>query len=785
LLAWDHYRGTLGGPWDVWRVDRVNQIPWQAVQIPHCPNARDAVDPDEPYFEGPSWYRMKFRLANPFRNGRTTLHFEGAGQKTEVFIYLESIGRHVGGYDEFEIDITEAAAKTLEIPGSDGEIPLAVLCDNSRDLQMLPSALNDFCRYGGLYRPVNLVYAPAISIERVHIDAAVKSQSSGSVAVKARLYNPKSLKDPIELLIRVIDPTNREIHATSLQLVPWEGERVIASCDVDRPEFWSPTNPRLYRCEIAATSAHGAMSASERFGFRYFEFQDHGPFELNGKRLLLKGTHRHEDHAGTGAAVSDDLVFKELKLIKNLGANFIRLGHYQQSRRVLELCDELGLLVWEEIPWSRGGLGGEGYKQQARDMLHAMIDQHYNHPSVIIWGLGNENDWPGDFPEFDKSNIRAFMKELNDQAHSLDPVRKTATRRCDFCKDIVDVYSPSVWAGWYHGRYTEYSTMTLQEMQKVNHYVHVEWGGDCHARRHSEDPDRMLAKIAVEQITDAHALNDLLAGGPQIANQDRDWSESYVCNLFDWHLKEQEKMSSLAGTAQWIFKDFATPLRPDNPVPRVNQKGLLERDLTPKEGYYVFQSYWAQEPMIHIYGHSWPVRWGTLGEKKLIKVYSNCDSAELFVNASSCGVRKRNSQDFPAAGLHWLVALKPGENYVRVLGHKNAISLGDEIRFQYQTEPWQMPVRFELKEIARSDHTVTVEARLLDPKNSVCLDARNRVRFGITGDGTLLDNLGTSRGARSVELYNGRAEISLLRNDGKSMVSVSSKGLPTAFLPVG
>jgi beta-galactosidase len=417
-------------------------------------------------------------------------------------------------------------------------------------------------------------------------------------------------------------------------------------------------------------------------------------------------------------------------------------------------------------------------------MLRAMIDQHYNHPSVIIWGLGNENDWPGDFPEFDKSNIRAFMKELNDQAHSLDPARKTATRRCDFCKDIVDVYSPSVWAGWYHGRYTEYSQMTLQEAQKVNHFLHVEWGGDSHARRHSEDPDRMLARIAVEQIADPHTLDDLLAGGKQIANQDRDWSESYVCNLFDWHLKEQEKMPWLAGTAQWIFKDFATPLRPDNPVPRVNQKGLVERDLTPKEGYYVFQSYWAHEPMIHIYGHSWPVRWGTPDEKKLIKVYSNCETAELFVNATSCGVRKRNSQDFPAAGLRWLVTLKPGENDVRVLGHKNGMSVGDTIRFQYQTEPWQKPARLELKEIARSGDTMTVEARLLDAKSSLCLDARNRVRFGITGDGTLLDNLGTSRGARSVELYNGRAEISLLRNGGKSVVSVSSKDVPTALLAV-
>ena len=126
---------------------------------------------------------------------------------------------------------------------------------------------------------------------------------------------------------------------------------------------------------------------------------------------------------------------------------------------------------------SCGGLGGERYKEQARRMLRNMIDSASNHPSVIIWGLGNENDWPGDFEDFDKDKIRAFMIELNDLAHALDSSRKTAIRRCDFCKDIVDVYSPSIWAGWYGGRYTEYKSRSKTEMKKVNHFLHMEWGG--------------------------------------------------------------------------------------------------------------------------------------------------------------------------------------------------------------------------------------------------------------------------------------------------------------------
>jgi beta-galactosidase len=417
-------------------------------------------------------------------------------------------------------------------------------------------------------------------------------------------------------------------------------------------------------------------------------------------------------------------------------------------------------------------------------MLRNLIDQHRNHPSVIIWGLGNENDWPGDFEEFDKDKIRAFMTELNLLAHSLDPSRKTAIRRCDFSKDVVDVYSPSIWAGWYRGRYTEYKKFTEDESKKVDHFLHMEWGGDSHARRHSEAVDSVLAKYVAGQPPDERGLDYQLTGGVSKAPTEGDWSETYICNLFDWHLKEQEMMPNLTGAAQWIFKDFATVLRPGNPVPRVNQKGLVERDFTLKEGYFVFQSYWANDPMVHIYGHSWPVRWGDRDEAKLVKVYSNCAMVELFVNGKSVGVRTRNSQDFPAAGLRWLVPFKEGENLVRAVGRRNKIEVTDEVKFVYQTEKWDRPAKLIIEELRQVDDTSTIEVRTLDSQGVLCLDARNVVRFSIAGDGSLIDNLGTSTSARKLELYNGRAVIRVQRR-GKAVVSVSVAGLPATFLSLG
>jgi beta-galactosidase len=777
--GWEYYRGSLGGVWDVWREDMAESTVWKRVTIPHCFNAYDAVDPDQSFYEGPGWYRRKLQVWNPYDKGRTLLLFEGAGQKAQVFIGYEKVGEHVGGYDEFTVDISEA---TTKVATDTPEVPLAVLCDNSRDREIIPSSLNDFHRFGGLYRDVTLSYVPAISIRQVHITAALSDSASADVSFKAKLHNPLKLKEEIQLQIRVLDPRGVLVQTTIAHFQTWEGEREVAALKLDKPHLWSPAQPSLYLCEIQLTSSHGTMRVSERFGCRYFEFVEHGPFKLNGERLFLKGTQREEDYSGCGAAVPEDVTRRELTLIKEMGANFLGLAHHQQSRTVLDLCDELGLLVLEEIPWSRGGIGGEDYKQLAREMLRAMIDQHYNHPSVVLWGIGNENDWPGDFPNFDKEKIRAFVKELNDEAHELDPGRGTFLRRCDFAKDLVDVYSPSIWAGWYHGPYTSYKDKIQKASETVPRLLHVEWGAESHARRHSEEVDGLLTNFLSGNGSDRRNTEYLLNGGETTAFRDGDWSETYACNLFDWHLKEQETMGSLAGSAQWIFKDFSTPLRSDNPVPHVNQKGLVERDMTLKEGYYVFQSYWSEKPMVRIYGHSWPIRWGELEGLKLIKVYSNCETAELFLNDISQGVKHRNPQDFPAAGLHWLVKFGSGENHLRAVGWKEKTKVEDSLVLHYQAEKWSAPAKVDLTEIGRNKDRIVVEALLRDKKGTQCLAARNRVLFGITGDGTLLDDLGTSTASRSVQLYNGRAEIGVSMNPGTAVVSARVPGIATAFV---
>jgi len=826
--GWEFLRQDLGGPWEAVRPfakgDPTSVPVWSSVHLPHCVNALDGVDPGGNYYRGPAWYRTQLEIHNPYSKGRTLLHFEGAGQKTEVYIYTSKVGAHTGGYDEWSVDITDAVAAFAQTAVCQqqfkGRIPVVIRTDNSRDLETIPSSLSDFNIYGGLYRYLDLVYTPSLSIDKVFAQAATDvAGKEGRVRIKTLLYNPagdasatitvklkgpdgKYVGQPVVTLFSSLrtrvsasvnnDPLTRQASValpgqSSTDERPDTGTAaadtlVIGELTVKDPRCWSPAHPMLYAVEVTVSGAGESCTRTERIGFRHVEFADHGPFLLNGQRLLLHGTHRHEDHAGLGAAMTEDLMGSEMILMKKMGVNFIRLAHYQQSRIILDLCDSLGIFVWEEIPWCRGGLGGPIYKEQARRMLTNMIGQHFDHPSVILWGLGNENDWPGDFPEFDKEKIRDFMKALNSLAHHLDPSRSTVIRRCDFCSDIPDVYSPSIWAGWYRGIFTEYKQTTEEEFKKIKHFFHAEWGGDSHAGRHSENPDKALLAVRGGQGADERAGDASLYGGAARVSKDGDWSESYICNLFDWHLKEQETMPWLTGTAQWVFKDFSTPLRPDNPIPYVNQKGVVERDLTPKEGYYVFQSYWTDVPMAHIYGHSWPVRWGDEGEGKMVKVYSNCDEATLFVNGKNCGTKQRNSQDFPAAGLRWTVSFQKGENMLKVIARKGKIVVEDSVRQQYQTEKWGKPAKVVVEKMPEDNGITAVRVQLLDEKNIPCLDAADWVSFGLAGEGSLIDDQGTATGSRHVQAFNGRALIRVRTHPGGSVISVKAGNLSTVFL---
>ena len=210
------------------------------------------MDPDEAYYQGPGWYRTHVEVVNPSLNIRTLLHFEGAGQKTEVWVGQKRVARHVGGYDEWTVDITDAAA-------GQKSVPIAIFCDNSRDLEMIPSSLSDFSLYGGLYRYVNWRYVPAISLERVHVRDGI---------VSARLYNPGGLQKEVDVEVHISDPAGKRLYSMTKKLKPWAGEQEIARFKIDAPQLWSPAKPSLYSCLVTCDW----QRVRERFGIRNVEW---------------------------------------------------------------------------------------------------------------------------------------------------------------------------------------------------------------------------------------------------------------------------------------------------------------------------------------------------------------------------------------------------------------------------------------------------------------------------------------------------------------------------------
>ena len=229
--GWEFLRQDLGNVWEAVRPVRNDseKVPlWTKVELPHCFNAIDGVEPDVNYYQGPGWYKTFLNIDNPYKNGRTILHFEGAGQKTEVYVYTSKVGSHIGGYDEWNVDITEFAAsflKTAEAERFGGKVPLIIRCDNSRDTELIPSDLSDFNLYGGIYRYLNLVYVPSLSIKNLHTDASiVPDGKTGKLTVSADFNNFSGLHTA-DILIKIFNPEgklikeeNKEIGTTSKQV---------------------------------------------------------------------------------------------------------------------------------------------------------------------------------------------------------------------------------------------------------------------------------------------------------------------------------------------------------------------------------------------------------------------------------------------------------------------------------------------------------------------------------------------------------------------------------------
>lgn len=724
---------------------------WEKITLPHTWNNFDATDNEPGYRRDASWYQKSIFIPKIENSPNFILHFEGANITSKVFVNGKPAGGHVGGYLGFDVDITSFVK-------NDEMNEILVRVDNSVDRDIIPSQKSDFFIYGGINRDVWLKVLPTAFLINSKISSSKLDNKKASTKVEISIQSPGEKQYGVNVSIK--ENSGKVVSKYFIKKILIPGNNLLS---IDLPEFknprlWSPENPNLYTIEIEL-SADGKLidQLKEKYGFRWYEFQSHGAFYLNGKKLLLRGTHWHEDYAGLGNALPDSLKQKDFIKIKEMGANFVRLVHYPQDPEVYKLCDELGVLVWDELPWCRGGVGGSVWKENTKRLLKEMIDQNYNHPSIIIWSLGNEIPWIPDFSGGDNNDsIRFFLKELNGIAHDHDPSRLTAIRKYYEGADIVDVFSPSIWAGWYSGVYKNYQKAIEDAQKQYPRLLHVEYGGDSHVGRHSEQPingDGILSSDEWEEKANQVKVKNVASMG--------DWSESYIVDLFDWHLRYTELSETFPGNAQWAFKDFGTPLRPENPIPYMNQKGLLDRAGNPKDAFYVFKSYWnKKDKFCYIESHTWTERSGPKNIEREVNVYSNCELVELWLNDKSFGLVKKDVNKFPASGLSWNLKFSEGPNQLRAIGYDNNIKIcEDTLTVQYAYKKAKTAEKIDLKIDRLQNGNYLITATVVDIEGQRCLDYSKRIYFSISGSGKLLENYGTPTRSSVIEAANGRAQI--------------------------
>ena len=727
---------------------------WQSVTLPHTWNALDATDQNPGYRRGAGWYRRTLNLDSYQPGRRFVLYFEGANTVSDVYLNGSRAGGHVGGYVGFNVDITRSIRR--------GNNELLVRVDNSDDPDLIPSDRSDFVIYGGLTRDVWLEVLPPVSLSHIEASTPLVSRDSAKSHLRIEIDNPEQRHGAYTVVASLRSPNGNEVAVRTVGFT-LDNDTYSVAMDlpiVRNPLLWGPGHPSLYTV-IVTLSRNGELvdRLEQRIGFRWYRFEPNGPFYLNGERLLIRGTHRHEEYAGLGAALSNELHRRDLEMIREMGANFVRLAHYPQDPEVYRAADSLGLLVWDELPWDRGGVGGDRWRAKTRNLLEEQIRQNISHPSIIVWSLGNEVSFILEtFNRGDSASVRGFMRELKSLAHSLDPARPTSSRQVDEIADIVDVYSPSIWAGWYRGVYADYEKALLDARSRFPRMLHMEYGADAHYGRHSENP----INGAGLRLEPGYAES---VGSP-VANiaREGDWSESYQTDLLDWHLMVAERQPWFAGSAQWVFRDFATPLRPENPIPFVNEKGLFTRDGKPKDSYYVYRAYWTTSPkFVYIVSHTWSERTGPAGKPVRVRVYSNCPSVDLSVNGKSQGAKPRVSNDFPSQGLRWDVNLSEGRNTaVAVCAGAGDTGVRDSLDFNYTSAVAGRPNQIVVGARQLPNGHLLVEARLLDGKRRQSLGAADRVYFNSQGPARLLLDLGTPTGSGAIQAANGYAAIELV-----------------------
>lgn len=650
---------------------------WESVSLPHTWNAHDPFDDIPSYRRGIGWYRKHLTLDDGLKGKQLFLFFEGANQTADVYVNGAFAGEHKGGYTAFTVDIT----KLVRFDGGMNANVIAVQVNNAHD-PFIPPLSVGYALYGGIYRDVWLVATESAHVTMsdhggsgVYLATPGLTREQGTVSVRGALSNEGATATRLRVVNTLLDARgmqvaqgNTVITVNARRDAPWSQ----ALPAVRAPHLWSPDDPYLY---TVRTDVYEGDALRDRvtnpLGFRWFSADPQNGFSLNGAKLQLRGTNRHQDYAGIGSALPNELHVRDLQWIKEMGANFVRLAHYPQDPAVLETADRLGILVWEEIPVVNYITPSPQFTHNAETMLQEMIRQHFNHPSVIMWGTMNEVFlWgPGGSrirKQLDTTytrEVRNYAAHMDSLARREDPTRLT-TMAVHMSGDydaagvsrVSQVLGLNIYDGWYSGTFAGFGTQL-----------------DKH---HARMPDRLLF-VSEYGAEDDYRVNSL-------EPERFDFSGTWMRRYHESYLEQIAARPWLMGTAIWNEFDFSQP-ETGGSIPYMNQKGMLTWDRKPKDVFYLYKANWNPAPMVYIASRGWTQRAGTDSTAKPgtgpgvstqpVDVYSNLPSVELFVNGHSLGVKTPND----VRRATWDVPFRDGDNVLAAHGTRDGTSFDDRL----------------------------------------------------------------------------------------------------------
>jgi len=648
------------------QASRFDDRGWGSVVVPHTYNVEDSGiggakargELEGVYYRGPAWYRLTLDQA-PQPGKRYFLHFGGATLKADVYLNGRAVGTHEGGYAAFRYDVTDALRSVGNV--------LAVRVDNARNTRYAP--LNgDFNIFGGLYREVKLIETPDLHIDLMQnggpgLHVRTEALAPGRAAVSARVLvrNDSRAAKQFEVLTRITDADGAVVAETRTPttLTAGQGQTVEQSLTLDNPKLWEGRRSAyLYKVtsEILV-DGQATDSAEVPLGVRTVGLSDKGEFLLNGQPYTLYGANiQMPTRFGKGPILSDAEIDEDMQIMADMGVTALRLAHMQHPPRVYEMADRLGLLLTTEVPLIDDMDPSDQFRENLVQQMRELIAQTDNHPSVALWGIGNELRTSGDA-------ANRLLAALQSTAKEMDPSRLTTYAHCCLADDDTiaqhsDTVSYNRYFGWY---WTEPKDIGP-------------WADELHARM----PDRPIG------VSEYGAGASILHQEDPVMRRpvaDGYWHpEQWQTTFHEVHWREMRQRPYLWSNFIWLGFDFPSFKRNEGDRPAINDKGLVTEDRqTRKDAYYWYQANWAEEPMLHITSRR---DVNKRIQRVKVKVFSN--QAEVRLRRNGGDWTNVPVEDHAAV---WEIDLATGENLIEATTDAGGRVLSDSVRWDYRTTP--------------------------------------------------------------------------------------------------